>query len=205
MFTALVAFGLALGGSQAMSTAPSDILANASAVLSKVTSRPVRAFSTRDFGRDAYADARSVLVDETDADRLLARVRHQLGPGLVAFIGTERSLADTKPDGVELVVGPGETQFDILRIAASDAVNFDKETEDLIKVLKTWDVAFGIDILRAQTDRIVLHLKSMPIDMKKFTADVYEFCPDIVDQGTGSIDKLQTEITTTRTVFLWWD
>ena len=203
-FAALVC-GLTLGGSVAVSSGPSDNLAKASAILREVTSQRVRAYSTRDFGRDKYDGARSVFVNEDDADRLLARVRSELGTGLVAFIGTERSHAEPKPVGVELVVGPGETQFDILRIAASDAVNFDMETEDLIKVLKVWDEAYGIDILRAQTDTIAFHLKSMPIDMKKFAAEVYDFCPDIVDQGTGSVEELQEEITKTRTVLLWWD
>jgi len=188
-----------------MSATPPEILTKASAILERVTLHPVRAYSTRDFGRENYAGARSVLVNEGEADQLLANVRRELGTGLVAFIGTERSHAEPPPVGVELVVGPGKSQFDILRIAASDAMNFGMETEDLIRVLQAWDAAYGIDIVRAQTDRIALHLKSMPIDMKKFAADVYEFCPDIVDQGTGDIDELEMDITKTRDVFLWWD
>jgi hypothetical protein len=188
-----------------MSATPPDILAKASAILEKVTLQPARAYSTRDFGRENHAGARSVLVNGGEADQLLARVRRELETGLVAFIGTEQSHAEPPPNGVEVVVGPGKSQFDILRIAASDAMNFGMETEDLIRVLQSWDAAYGIDIVRAQTDRVALHLKSMPIDMRKFAADVYEFCPDIVDQGTGDIDGLQMEITRTRDVFLWWD
>src|SRR6185436_17205022 len=99
--------------------------------------------------------------------------------GLVAFIGTRRSLAKPKANGVQVVVGCGATQFDILRIAASDAVNCDMGTEDLIKQLQSWDASFGVDIFQAETDTIQLRLKSMPSDLGAFAQQVYEFCPDI--------------------------
>ena len=70
-----------------------------------------------------------------------------------------RQLASSLPaEGVEVVVGPGKRQFDILRIAASDAANYDMETEDLIKVLEKWDRLYGIDIVAAETDTIQLTL-----------------------------------------------
>jgi hypothetical protein len=136
---------------------------------------------------------------------LLKDIRSRLGPELVAFIGTQRSLAKPKADGVEVVVGCGSSQFDILRIAASDAVNYGKETEDLIKQLQIWDTSFGVDIFQAETDTIQLRLKSLPDDLQAFAEEVYEFCPDIVDQGVGSVDKLAEAIRASRTLLLWWD
>lgn len=49
-----------------------------------------------------------------------------------------------------MVVGPGKSQFDILRIAASDAVHYGKGTEDLITVRAGWNREFGIDVYAAQ-------------------------------------------------------
>jgi hypothetical protein len=103
------------------------------------------------------------------------------------------------------VVAGANNQFDILRIAASDAVNYGKDTEDLVRILRSWDERFGIDIYAAQSDTIQLKLKSVPKDMKAFANEVYEFCPDIVDQGVGDVEKLAAEIAATKTVFLWWD
>lgn len=34
---------------------------------------------------------------------------------------------------------------------------------------------------------------------------MYEFCPDIVEQGTESIEELVEEIKKTKKLFLWWD
>lgn len=182
-----------------------DSLDAAAALLGSVSKAPVRQFSTRDFGREKYASARSVLVTERDAEHVLKAVRQQLPKGMIAFVGTVRSLAEPPVNGVEMVVAPGATQFDILRVAASDAVNYGMETEDLIRELQKWDAEFGIDIWQAQTDMIQIRLKRLPADVSAFAERVYKFCPDIVDQGVGSVNELARAIRKTREVGLWWD
>jgi hypothetical protein len=42
-------------------------------------------------------------------------------------------------------------------------------------------------------------------EMKSFAQEMYEFCPDIVEQGTGSIEELIEEIKETKKLALWWD
>ncbi|MEZ5650856.1 MAG: DUF4253 domain-containing protein [Burkholderiaceae bacterium] len=175
------------------------------AVLARCSGRSVRPYSTRDFGREPYHGARSVIVMPILAPHILKHVRAGLGPGMIAFIGTQTSLADPAPSGTEIVVGRGSTQFDILRVAASDAVNYDMGTEDLIARLQRWDKDIGIDIYAAQTDLIQLRLKSLPNDVGAFAQEVYSFCPDIVDQGAGSLHELASEIERTKELTLWWD
>ena len=41
--------------------------------------------------------------------------------------------------------------------------------------------------------------------MDAFANEVYEFCPDAVDQGVGSIDELKKAITEMQGLWLWWD
>ena len=59
--------------------------------------------------------------------------------------------------------------------------------------------------MQANTDTVIAQLKSVPADLDAFAADVYDFCPDIVDQGVGSVDALKTELRKTRLLYLWWD
>jgi hypothetical protein len=182
-----------------------DPLSSAVGVLEKETGQKSRTFSTRDFGRDRYTGPHSVIVPEDKAEGLLWKIRGQLPRGSVAFIGTQRSLAEPPAEGTELVVASAESQFEILRIAASDAVNYGKETEDLVRTLQRWDKLYGIDIYAAETDTIRLKLKSLPKDMAAFANEVYEFCPDIVDQGVGDVEKLAAGIAATKEIYLWWD
>lgn len=165
----------------------------------------VRAYSSCEFGRERDTRNISVIVGEHEAEELLRRVPTGLGPGLVAYVGTSRWLGDEQPGGVELVVGRGQSQFDILRLARSAALNYDLETEQVIPRFQELHRRFGIDIWRAETDTVVIRFDSLPADVRGLAAELYEFCPDIVDQGCGSVNALTEGIEANKAVPLWWD
>jgi len=174
--------------------------------LSEISGAGVREYSTRDFGRDRNPEARSVVVPKAKSRQVLQRIRSELDPNMVAFIGTTRWLGDEKhADGEEIVVAKANSQFDILRVAKSDAVNFGMVTEDLIKKLTEYDRTYGIDIFHAETDTIEFKFSKPPADMRGFCKDLYKFCPDIVDQGVGTVEALENEIRRSQEVLLWWD
>lgn len=177
--------------------------------LAELAQQPLRPYSTRDFGREQFSEARSVVIqnDEsmTRSIEIVESLRSELGPGLVVFIGCNYSLKQPPEPGNEIVVGLGKDQFDILRIAATDAANYDMSTEDLIKKLLEYDKKYGIEILQAGTDTVLFRLKSLPTNVRAFSEDVYKFCPDIVDQGVETIDALQKIVAEEKMVALWWD
>lgn len=177
--------------------------------LADLSGETLRPFATRDFGREPYEEARSVVPHEDEAMgraiAILKELRPELDQGVVAFIGTNKSLADDAEQGTEIIVGPGRDQFDILRLAQSDAANYDLGTEDLIRKLQKYDKQFGIEILQADTDFILLELLSMPDDMQAFCQDVYDFCPDIVDQGVETLEALEEAIVDSQMIGFWWD
>ena len=43
------------------------------------------------------------------------------------------------------------------------------------------------------------------IDYAKLAAEVYEFCPDVVEQGTDTVEALEEEMSDTGIIYLWWD
>lgn len=197
---------LLIGAFLAMSSfAQSSPLDLAAVTLAQVTGKEVRPFSTRDFGREQNPKGRSVLVPRDSSERLLELVRQQLSPGTIAFVGVTNSLARPKPEGVELVVAEGKNQFDILRVASTDGINYGLQTEDIIRELQAWDTAYGIDIWQAETDTIQLRLRTTPPNLREFANRVYKFCPDIVDQGVGDVRALERAIAEGSGVFLWWD
>lgn len=177
----------------------------AAALLGDLSASSVRPYSTRDFGRERFLDARSVIVPSGRAAAVVERFRTALPEGLISFIGTSRWLGDEKHSGVEVVLARGNTQFDIIRAAASDAANYDMETEDLIRTLERFHSTLGIDIFQAETDTIAFRLLSMPADLAGFAHEIYEFCPDAVDQGVGTEEALARAIKKERLVSLWWD
>ncbi len=136
---------------------------------------------------------------------MLLALRNELPVGLVAFIGTTRSLTKPPAHGVELVVGEGSGPLDILNIAQTDAVNYNMSNEDIKRRLARWHEAYGIDIWQAETDTIQLRFIRMPSNVQSFAKEVYKFCPDIVDQGAGTQKALEQDIQKRKGLYLWWD
>ena len=118
----------------------------------------VRPYCTFDFGRARDESGVSIVVPEESAEKTLYQLRNAIDSPLLAFIGTHSWLGDEQHEGVELVVGAGQDQFDILRIARSDAVNYGMVTDDLIQRLGEYNRQYGIDITRAATDVISFRL-----------------------------------------------
>ncbi|NER17257.1 DUF4253 domain-containing protein [Spongiivirga citrea] len=98
-----------------------------------------------------------------------------------------------------------EDKFDILRIQKTDGINFDLENDDIIKRLKIWDETYGIEILGADYDWVdFIFIKDIK-NPSEFAQEVYDFCPDSVDQGVGEITILEQILQQEKRLFLWWD
>jgi hypothetical protein len=63
----------------------------------------------------------------------LAFLRPQLSEGTIDFVGTEHWLGEESPKEVELVLAEGMEPWDILRRLRTNAINYDMETEGLIR------------------------------------------------------------------------
>ncbi len=175
----------------------------AGSLLAALAGHEVRPYATRNFGRDKNPNARSVIVPEKQSRRILAKFREQLPKGFVAFLGCTSSLEPGTAEGDELVVAAGTTQFDILRHAGTDGVNFGLTAEDLIKTLEDFDHRYGIDIYHAETDSVEFKLTRLPDPLSEFCEELADFCPDLLAED--SLKDLERSIAKSSRVSLWWD
>lgn len=177
----------------------------AARLIQTLTKAEVRSHFTTDFGREHDMSGVSVIVPADKAKALVLKLREVLPHRMLAFVGTHQWLGKEKFQGVEVVVAIGDSQFDILRLVRTNGTNYDLDTEDIIVKLMQYDSADGIRIFHAETDVVAFDLLRTPDDMMAFANDVYAFCPDIVDQGVGDVEKLAEAIEAEGTVYLWWD
>lgn len=98
-----------------------------------------------------------------------------------------------------------DDKFDLLRFEATNGINYDLFCEDIIAKLSTWDKTMGLEFTSVGADFAEAGLTQVPAALPAFADELYKFCPDIVDQGTGSVEVLQEEIKRTRSLYLWWD
>lgn len=159
-------------------------------------------YATYDFGRARDESVSMVLVPETEALTLQRKLTLALPHGWRCFIGSTRWLGEEKHEGMaELVAIHAESQFDCLRVARTDAVNHDLDTEDIIQTLEDYDRRFGIRIYSAETDSVGFMLLRMPDDLGAFAQELLDFCMDLED-----VELIKEMITASgNRIELWWD
>ncbi|MDQ8020729.1 MAG: tetratricopeptide repeat protein [Moraxellaceae bacterium] len=178
---------------------------NVEMLMVQTTGGQLRRYASFDFGRARDESASMVLVPEPQALALQRRLAQALPRGWRCFIGATRWLGEEKQDGhdgmAELVAIQAESQFDCLRMARTDAVNHDLDTEDIIRTLQDYDQRFGIRILAAETDSVSFTLLRLPEDLDAFAQELLDFCMDLED--VGLIKQMITG--QGNRVDLWWD
>src|SRR6476620_7773975 len=80
--------------------------------------------------------------------------------------------------------------FAAIREAETSAPNFDLDNAEIIDHLKQWQSLCSFVVKGAEGDRIEIEFTTLPNDMDAFARDLYDFCPDVVDQGTGCVHEM---------------
>jgi hypothetical protein len=81
-------------------------------------------------------------------------------------------------------------KFAELRNKNTNGANYDLDTDAVVDRLRKWDAAYGIDVKDVGFDRVVVTFKKLPADVGKLAAEVYDFCPDVVDQHFGCMAEM---------------
>lgn len=136
--------------------------------------------------------------DETEL--LALKLREELKAiNYLAFI------CDSNREKVAMI--PGSDQFEILKIQQTNGDNYEISNRSVISKLKEYYRSYPFTIIGADYDWVEVEFEVLPNgkELKAFAREIAEFCPDLVEQGTGSINDLMEEIKGTRKLSLWWD
>lgn len=107
------------------------------------------------------------------------------------------------PDTIAILANPDP--FYYLQIVRINGVNSDIEHPDVIERLRSWDEQYGLKLIGGGMDWLLAEFENPPSDWNAYATEVYRFCPDVVDQGTGSVVALAAELQRINGVYLWWD
>jgi hypothetical protein len=123
--------------------------------------------------------------DGDEAERAIDKLQPILLPkGYRAFWSVRRA-----PNGLresdEVVVLKTTDHFAIVKVRKSDGGNYNISNKKVISTLKNWEKRCRFDIVGASEDWVALQFRSLPEDLCTFAEEVYQFCPDTVEQGVG--------------------
>ncbi|RZM03303.1 MAG: DUF4253 domain-containing protein [Pedobacter sp.] len=102
--------------------------------------------------------------------------------------------------GVGLI--KADSELDILRYRCTNAYNYDLGPEEVLAKIEDLDKRLGVTVVGCAMDWVELRFDKLPEDMDAFADEIYEFCPDSVDQGVGDIASLKEAITDMQGIFL---
>ncbi|MDQ3034652.1 MAG: DUF4253 domain-containing protein [Myxococcota bacterium] len=80
--------------------------------------------------------------------------------------------------------------------------------EEHVALLRRWYERWGAEVVSMGRDVIEAHVEAPPKSVGEARAlaeEHYAYAPDIVDQGTGSIERLTASLVASQVWFFWWD
>ncbi|RZL32624.1 MAG: DUF4253 domain-containing protein [Pedobacter sp.] len=96
-------------------------------------------------------------------------------------------------------------QYQVLKQIQTDGINYDIETDSLIKIIKHFDKKYNLELVGASGDWCEFIIHKEPTDWLVLANEVYKVCPDVVDQGAGDVNALAQEMKKTKSLYFWWD
>lgn len=139
---------------------------------------------------------------EHHVGEVIELLSRQLDPGFVVF-RSEMNFGHG-PDRVALLRASDPLAAPVV-VMGTAGVNYDVTTGMIVARLREWDARFGLRIVGVSGAWVEAEFVRQPEDMLAFAREVYAFCPDIVDQGTETVEALAEEMRRTNKLYLWWD
>jgi hypothetical protein len=84
-------------------------------------------------------------------------------------------------------------KFALLIKMNTAAPNYDITTAQIIAKLTEWDSKYGVKITEASQSLVGVQFTRLPKNLDALAADIYDFCPDTIDQGFDNYPPMLEE------------
>jgi hypothetical protein len=175
--------------------------------LERLTGEPaVRVLADDHGGTLVPTEGMEVHVDYRSGDALVESAReHFAARGFLLF----RRDAYVGPPGLaaRVVVWPRMEPYAALRVLQTNGWNHDISTEMVEAWLRVMEREHPFAFTIIGFDEVGGRFERQPTwdEALEIAKRVYAFCPDVVDQGTGTLAVLVDEVLEHRSFYCWWD
>ncbi|PIB38338.1 DUF4253 domain-containing protein [Maribacter sp. 4G9] len=144
-------------------------------------------------------------IDESTAHDIFRTYREQVvSEGNYLFL-TKMDFDDSYNTYYDVVILECKNQFELVKLIGTDGINYDVYNDEIINKLEDWNNEIGFEIVVVDAARVHAYMGNLPADINSFAKDVYDFCPDVIDQGYSSMEEMITDYQNNRYFWLWWD
>jgi len=155
-------------------------------------------------GKYVRTDGVVVPVEAKRVEALLAAVQDRfVAQGFYLFRIAQEFGVGGRPDTLALY--PSRDRYAILRLVGTNGANYGIGPDSIVTWLEALEreqpfvlTGIGFDWVGG---RFTTPLANPDVLARRFN----EFCPDIVTQGTGSVEALAQELRRSGELYCWWD
>ena len=103
------------------------------------------------------------------------------------------------------------SKFAIVRATNTDGANYDVSNDMIVAKLRDWDKEYGVNIIEAKSDTLVIEFESLPDDLSYLCTEMWLLCPDLLDVHddclltASAMRDFAVRLRQNRQVTLWWD
>jgi hypothetical protein len=123
--------------------------------------------------------------------------------GYYIFLLENNFNINNKPDNIGVL--KTTDKYAVLKQIATDGINYDITNDSLISIIKNFDKKYSLELIGASGDWCEFVIHNEPKSWTQFAKEVYKICPDVVDQGAGTVQALADEMKKTKRLYFWWD
>ncbi|MCE3229707.1 MAG: conserved hypothetical cytosolic protein [Bacteroidetes bacterium] len=137
---------------------------------------------------------------ENDQEYILNHKEEFLKNGYLLF-----SYSDDLDSKEYVAMIKGSDDLDIIKWRKTDGINHGHTNTDVLKRFKNWKERNDFWVFSIGRDFVEIRFKNEVRHVELFAKEVYEFCPDAIDQGAGDMKTLVEGIKEMNGMFFWWD
>ncbi|MGN7785135.1 DUF4253 domain-containing protein [Niabella sp. 22666] len=123
--------------------------------------------------------------------------------GYTIFLANNNFNYEHQPDYIGVL--KTKDQYKVLQQIKTDGINFNITNDSLITIIRNFDKELKLELIGAADDWCEFVIHKAPSSWLNLSQDVYKVCPDVVEQGSGSIEALANEMQRSGRLYLWWD
>jgi hypothetical protein len=126
-----------------------------------------------------------------------------LKKGCYVWLAQQRFGLGNKPDVIGIL--PTTNKFAVMAFNGINGANYDIDTAMVILWMQKLNTEHPYDLTGCSYDFMSGKFKEPIAEPVALAKRMYEFCPDIVDQGTGDVEALAAELKKSGKLYFWWD
>jgi len=159
---------------------------------------------TDSVGDSLRTEGFAVSVSSARAERLVAGARPRfLEKGFYLFRSEQHFGIAGQSDRVALF--PRGDRYEILRLMGTNGWNYDIGPDSIVAWLKALERDHPFVLTGMGFDWVEGRFRSAIRDADALARRFYAFCPDVVEQGTETVDALARDLRESQQLYCWWD